>query len=96
MIRDIKEMTIPMAFVSLFLLIFPAMVGAVIVGEYSTLPISMVSGISSGLTADLDGNIWFAVQYGHQLGYFTPAGEVTVFSSPSDGYLTGSIVEGPD
>jgi streptogramin lyase len=96
MIRNIKIMAIPLAFVSLFTLIFPAVTTAVLVGEYSTMPISMVSGKSSGLTADLDGNIWFAVQYGHQLGHITPAGEVTVFSLPPDGYLTGSIVAGPD
>lgn len=96
MARKIKVMTIPLALVLLSLFIFPAATAAAIVGEYSTLPISMVSGISSGLTADLDGNIWFAVQSGHQLGRITPAGKVTVFPLPPYGYLTGSIVAGPD
>ena len=96
MIRNIKIIVIIISFVPLFLLIFPLVTAALIVGEYSTMPIYMVSGIDSGLTADLDGNIWFAVPYGHQLGHITPAGEVTVFSLPPVGYLTGRIVAGPD
>jgi streptogramin lyase len=83
-----------LALLSLF--IFTKVAAAVIIGEYSTIPVSMVSGINSGLTADQEGNIWFAVPYGNQIGRITPAGEVTAFTSPPSGYLSGSIVAGPD
>jgi streptogramin lyase len=77
-------------------LLFAKAAPALVIGEYSSLPVFMVSGINAGLTADPEGNVWFAVPGSNQIGRITPAGEVTVFPLPPYGSLTGSIVPGSD
>ena len=79
------------------LLALPTVACAVIIGEYSILPVGTLSGIDSGLTADWNGNIWF-VKPGStdRIGRITPSGNVTVFDLPRFGDLSGGITAGPD